>query len=121
MLYLYDKGAVDYWYRLDVDTIWSFVAGDPLSFSTFIEGKGIFSHEIGNDFASGQYPLLVIPAGTWRRQSTQGAWSLATCMYTPGFEYEHLLVADPAWVPGEGEPELIFPGEKWKQRAERTQ
>jgi predicted cupin superfamily sugar epimerase len=46
------------------------------------------SYVLGPDFAAGQLPQLIIPPGVWQRTLPGAEDALASCLVSPGFEFE---------------------------------
>lgn len=106
IFYLFEKDTEKRWYRIDATMIWSFLAGDPLQFSTYCSEQIAKTETLGNDFTAGQQPLILMPRMDWRMVSCAGQWSLASCICTPGFEIEQLEIAAEGWAPGDAMPAL---------------
>lgn len=106
IFYLFEKDTDERWYRIDVTMIWNFLAGDPLSLSTYCANKVVKNRILGNDFAADQRPLILAPPHDWRMLSCMGQWSLASCICTPGFEIEQLEIAARGWMPYASRPDL---------------
>ncbi len=99
MLRLVEKNTISRWTRINSTLIRSFIAGDPLEVSVY-RGNGLVKVKIlGNDFSANQHPILVLPKNSWSKISSKGEWSLASFLCTPGFEFEHLEIAQEGWSP----------------------
>jgi uncharacterized protein len=63
-------------------------------------------HEVtlGVDLAVGERPQHVVPAGQWQAAATTGAFTLVSCIVTPGFEFTGFELAPPGWAPDSPEP-----------------
>lgn len=97
--YLLRAGEHSNWHRINDSEMWHFYAGEPLEL-TFVEpGIGIREHVLGNDFAAGQRPLIVVPKGAWQKARPLGSFTLVGCTVAPGFEFEDLEIAPPGWEP----------------------
>jgi uncharacterized protein len=62
-------------------------------------GSAIERHILGSSAALGERPQVVVPAGAWQSASTLGAWTLVSCVVTPGFEFEGFELAPAGWTP----------------------
>jgi len=38
-----------------------------------------------------------VPAGTWQRATSLGAWTLVGCTVAPGFDFSGFEIAPPGW------------------------
>lgn len=52
------------------------------------------SYVLGQDFANGELPQLIIPPGVWQRTLPGDRDALASCLVSPGFEFEDFRLAD---------------------------
>jgi predicted cupin superfamily sugar epimerase len=88
--YLLEPGSFSEMHRLRSDEVFHFYAGDAVEMLQLHEqgtGKVL---RIGNDFAAGERPQVVVPRGVWQgsRLVPGGAWALLGCTVSPGFEFE---------------------------------
>ena len=112
-LHLFIRNPVDCWHRVSSPMTYSFLAGAPLLLQTADESGHQKSSIIDNDFSLNHDPVALIGENQWQKLSSTGDWSLVSGTICPGFELEKLEVAVEGWQPGQGEPKLSFPGEKW--------
>ena len=56
-------------------------------------------HRLGNAFAAGEEPQVVVPAGAWQSAVPLGAWTLVGCTVAPAFEFAGFELAPPGWEP----------------------
>lgn len=77
------------------DEMWHFYAGAPLHIYELNAAGELFTHVLGNDLEKGESFQIVIPAGSWfgSRCETPGAFSLAGCTVSPGFDFEDFELA----------------------------
>ncbi len=91
---LHDK-MVSRLHRIDADEGWYWHSGSGLRIHVF-EGSDYRSIDIGIDFAAGQKPHCVIPAGAWFGAEVIGGqgFTLTSCTVAPGFEFAHFELAE---------------------------
>lgn len=105
ILYLLAQGERSAWHRVDAAELWLFHAGDPLELAIAADdGTPPARHVLGTEVIEGQEPQVLVPAGAWQSARTQGAWTLVSCVVSPGFRSEGFELAPEGWEPGEGEP-----------------
>ncbi len=85
-------------HRLPTDEIYHFYYGDPVELFLLVDSPvpRFEVHILGNDFANGQVPQLVVPANVWQgsRLREQGEIALMGTTMTPGFDFTDLELAD---------------------------
>jgi len=102
ILFLLEKGQSSHWHRVDAAEMWIYNAGGPLRLSMAAGQLGenalpdIF---LGADLMAGQLAQHLIPAWQWQAAETLGAWTLATCIVSPGFDFAGFELAPPDWLP----------------------
>ena len=91
-------GERSHWHRVDAAEIWHWHAGAPLLLHV---GGGAWAGtlRLGTDFAMGERPQAVIPAGVWQSAESLGDWTLVGCTVAPGFEFSGFELAPPGWSP----------------------
>jgi predicted cupin superfamily sugar epimerase len=103
--YLLAAGQRSHWHRVDATEIWHFYAGDPLRLGIHeptapgappLPTRWI---TLGGDLAAGQVPQAIVPVGAWQTAEPTGAWSLAGCTVSPGFEFDGFELAPEGWSP----------------------
>jgi predicted cupin superfamily sugar epimerase len=97
--YLLQVGEQSDWHRVDAAEIWLWHAGAPLSLTLSPNGHDAEAHVLGTELGMGQRPQLVVPAGCWQCATSLGAYTLASCAVSPGFEFAGLEMAPPDWRP----------------------
>ncbi len=96
ILFLVTADAPSRLHRLASDELWVFQCGRPLELvrlSVFGEASVLLGDPCGAGGA-GRQPQALVHAGVWqgarvagpRRQPAERAWSLVSCIVTPGFE-----------------------------------
>lgn len=99
--FLLEASQQSHWHTVDATEIWCWHAGSPLEVGTAPGDNGpVAWHVLGNDFAAGQSPQLVIPPHHWQAARARHGWALVSCMVSPGFEFSGFVMAEPGWVPG---------------------
>jgi predicted cupin superfamily sugar epimerase len=88
------------WRVIDVDEVWTYHAGAPLTLSLSHDGRTVETHRLGTDFANGEKPQAVVPKGVWASAVSHGGWSLVGGICAPAFLYEGFRMAPPDWQPG---------------------
>jgi len=97
--YLLREGEVSAWHRVrDADEVWHHYAGAPLEL-TIARLGGREAVRLGSDFASGERPQAVVPAGAWQTARTLGGWALVGCTVAPAFQFSSFEMAPPGWQP----------------------
>lgn len=84
--FLLRAGAPSRWHRVDAVESWHFYAGAPLALEVEREG-GVELVTLGSELAAGHRPQAVVPAYSWQRARSLGAWSLVGCVVAPAFEF----------------------------------
>ncbi len=96
--FLLAEGESSHWHRVDAAEIWHFYAGDPLILSLAETDRGpATDHLLGPDLASGQAPQIIVPSHHWQMARPTGAWTLAGCTVSPGFDFAHFDLAPPGF------------------------
>jgi predicted cupin superfamily sugar epimerase len=78
--YLLRAGERSHWHRVDAAEVWHFYSGAPLTLSIAAAGGPMETIRLGTDFAAGDRPQAVVPAGAWQsaeRAPASGGWSAA--------------------------------------------
>lgn len=100
--YLLAEGEESAWHRVvDACEVWNWHAGAALALSLAQDG-GPAAIRLGSDFAAGELPQAVVPAGMWQRAETLGAWTLVGCVVAPAFSFSGFELAPKGWRPGAG-------------------
>lgn len=88
--YMLTPQTYSHMHRLKTTEIFHFYAGDPCEMiQLHADGTGE-TVLLGNDFAAGQRPQVIVPAGSWQgmRLLPGGEYCLMGCTVAPGFEFE---------------------------------
>jgi predicted cupin superfamily sugar epimerase len=97
--FLLAAGERSRWHRIDAVEIWHWHAGAALALK-IVESGGVATVRLGTDFAAGERPQAVVPAGAWQAADSLGGWTLVGCTVAPGFEFSGFEVAPRDWTPG---------------------
>ncbi len=94
--FLLAEGESSHWHRVDAAEHWLWHAGAPLvlRISQTDDGPAV-PHRLGAALAEGERPQLLVPAHHWQSAATTGAWTLASCAVSPGFEFAGFELAPP--------------------------
>ncbi len=104
ILYLLKAGDVSHWHRVDASEVWHWYAGAALELSQSDGATLARVQLLGNIFADGAYPQILVPANIWQSARSTGNWTLVGCTVAPGFEFHGFEMAPEGWVPGEDDP-----------------
>ncbi len=99
--FLLQAGEFSHWHRVDAAEIWLWHAGGPLALTISTDGRldGTRSVRLGPNLRAGEKPQAIVPAGAWQAAETLGAWTLVSCVVSPGFEFAGFELAPPDWRP----------------------
>jgi uncharacterized protein len=86
------------WHRIDAAEIWHWYAGAPLALR-IAENGVVQDLVLGNDFARGQSPQIIVPPRAWQSAESMGAYTLVGCTVAPGFLFEHFEMAPDDFTP----------------------
>ncbi len=86
--FLIEAGNVSHFHSIEQDELWYYHAGDPLSVFILSEEGALSEIKIGPDIEQGQTLQAVIPAGAIFGSKSSGAYSLVSCMVSPGFDFD---------------------------------
>jgi predicted cupin superfamily sugar epimerase len=98
--FLLAHGERSHWHRIDAVEVWHFHAGAPLLLETAATAESAVTRvTLGPDFAAGENPQAIVPAGAWQAAESRGAWTLVGCTVAPGFAFERFELAPKGWRP----------------------
>ena len=97
--FLLMAGERSHWHRVDAAEIWHYYAGAPLRLSVSEDGRAATAHRLGPDFARGEAPQIVVPAGAWQSAESLGGWTLVGCTVGPAFHFAGFELAPRGWAP----------------------
>ncbi|MGY4316772.1 cupin domain-containing protein [Bradyrhizobium sp. JR3.5] len=98
--FLLARGERSHWHRIDAVEMWHYYAGAPLTLKIAQDGAQPHAITLGPDFAQGEQPQAIVPAGAWQAAESRGDWTLVGCTVAPGFEFAKFEMAKPDWFPG---------------------
>jgi hypothetical protein len=98
--FLLQEGQRSHWHRVDASEIWLWHAGSPMRLHLSPDSQQTETMLLGSAIAAGQRPQAVVPEGVWQSADSMGAWSLASCIVAPAFEFAGFTLAPPGWSPG---------------------
>jgi uncharacterized protein len=98
--FLLARGERSRWHRIDAVEIWHYYAGSALTLQ-ISDSTGHRSVRLGPDFAVGEVPQAIVPAGAWQAAETTGDWTLVGCTVTPGFDFAKFELAPTGWEPSD--------------------
>jgi hypothetical protein len=86
--FLLPAGTFSALHRVTSDEVWHHYDGDPVELH-LIDDAGAHRIEIlGRDFARGERPQYVVPAGVWQAAVPRGSrYALCGCTVVPGFDF----------------------------------
>lgn len=96
--FLLPAGEASAWHRVESTEIW--IWQGPGTIRLELGGAGAHpdaepqTYVLGGDFAAGQLPQLIIPPAVWQRTVPGDQDALASCLVSPGFEFEDFRLAD---------------------------
>jgi predicted cupin superfamily sugar epimerase len=86
--FLLPSGTFSALHRVASDEVWHHYDGDPVELH-LIDDVGTHRVEVlGRDFARGERPQYVVPAGVWQAAVPRGSrYALCGCTVAPGFDF----------------------------------
>ena len=101
--FLLAEGERSHWHTVDATEIWLYHSGAPLILRRSESRNGPATRSIlGPDLSAGQSPQLVVDAHHWQSAESTGAWSLVSCIVSPGFDFAGFTLAQPGFDIPEG-------------------
>lgn len=87
--YLLEPNTFSEMHRLASDEIFHFYLGDPVEMLRLAPDGTTGTLVLGNDFAAGHRPQVVVPKFVWQgsRLLAGGKFALLGCTVSPGFDY----------------------------------
>ena len=81
-------------HALDSTEVYHFYAGAPRRMLLLYPDGRWERPVLGNDFAAGHVPQLVVPAGVWQGSRSDGPWSLTGATMAPGYNSDGFSFPD---------------------------
>ena len=86
--FLLPAGTFSAFHRVASDEAWHHYDGDPLDLHLIDDGGAHSVVALGRDFARGELPQYVVPAGMWQAAVPRGErYALSGCTVAPGFDF----------------------------------
>ncbi len=106
ILFLLAEGERSHWHKVDAAELWLFHAGSPLTLRIAESDDGpAVAHTLGPDPLAGQEPQVIVPAHHWQAAETTGAYTLVSCIVSPGFTFDGFTLAEPGFeIPSGSSP-----------------
>lgn len=94
--FLLTAGNFSAFHRIKSEECWHFYAGSSLHVHVLTPAGEYHLIRLGPDLHSGETFQAVVPAGAWFASETMGAYTLAGCTVSPGFDFRDFELADVA-------------------------
>ncbi|MFT7594525.1 MAG: putative cupin superfamily sugar epimerase [Paracoccaceae bacterium] len=95
--FLLTEGQASHWHKVDATEIWLFHSGAPLILSLSATDQGpATDHILCPDLTRGA-PQIIVPTGHWQAARSTGAYTLASCTVSPGFQFNGFTLAEPGF------------------------
>ncbi|RSK49994.1 cupin domain-containing protein [Hymenobacter rigui] len=93
--YLLENEDKSHFHRIKSDELWFFHQGQALEIVLLAPGQPI-RLTLGPDFAAGELPQAVIPAGVWfaAQVKHRPGFALVSCTVAPGFDFADFELAE---------------------------
>ena len=99
ILFMLAAGESSHWHRVDAAEIWLWQGGSALTLRV-ADGEAGWRHvRLGPDLAGGEVLQATVPKHAWQDASSQGGWTVVSCIVTPAFEFAGFEMAAPGWSP----------------------
>lgn len=93
--FLLAENERSHWHKVDADELWMFHAGAPLILSISPTDAGpATDYILGPDLQTAA-PQIVVPRDHWQAARPTGAWTLVSCLVSPGFSFDGFTLAAP--------------------------
>lgn len=95
--FLLRAGETSHWHRVDADELWLYHAGAPLTLRIAADETGpARDNLLGPDLAR-ERPQIVVPKDHWQSARSTGAYTLVSCVVSPGFTFDGFTLAPPGF------------------------
>ena len=86
--FLLPAGTFSAMHRVASDEVWHHYDGDPVELHLLDDAGNHRIEVLGRDFARGERPQHVVPAGVWQAAVPRGSrYALCGCTVAPGFDF----------------------------------
>lgn len=93
--FLLQQTETSRWHRVDATEIWLYHSGAPLTLSLSATDTGpARDHLLTPDLRIGS-PQIIVPKHHWQMARSTGAYTLASCTVSPGFQFSGFTLAKP--------------------------
>jgi predicted cupin superfamily sugar epimerase len=86
--FLLEEGNVSHFHSINSDELWCYHAGDPLSIFMIDQNGELDQLVLGSNLQKGEVLQALVPAGTIFGSKSNGEYSLAGCIVSPGFDFQ---------------------------------
>ena len=95
--FLLKADEASHWHKVDAAEIWLYHAGAPLVLSMAPTEAGPATDQLLTPDLVRGAPQLVVPAGHWQAARGTGAFTLVSCVVSPGFRFDGFTLAPPGF------------------------
>jgi predicted cupin superfamily sugar epimerase len=86
--FLLEEGNVSHFHSINSDELWCYHAGDSLSIIILHQNGELDEIILGPNIENGEVLQAVVPAGSIFGSKSNGKYSLAGCVVSPGFDFQ---------------------------------
>ncbi len=98
IFFLLAAGERSHLHRVDAAELWIWQAGAPLRLERGAAGLQE-RLRLGPNLGAGETLQAVVPKNVWQAAESLGAWTLASCVVAPAFEFSGFELASPGRAP----------------------
>ena len=91
--FLLRAGERSHWHRVDADELWLFHAGAPLELRLSTTDAGPARQTVLTGDLRVGAPQVLVPKDQWQSARSLGAWTLVSCIVSPGFQFDGFTLA----------------------------
>lgn len=94
--FLLEYGEFSALHRIASDELWHHYDGSTLCIYEIQPDGNLIRHLLGKDIEKGEYPQILIPAGSWfgSRVEEPDGYTLCGCTVSPGFDFADFELAN---------------------------
>lgn len=93
--FLLRNGEISRWHQVLSDESWNFIEGAPLSLYQLDSSLKKYTPIQLGLLIQKQTPFHVVQAKSWQAAESTGAYSLVTCLVSPGFDFQDFRFLSP--------------------------